>query len=268
MTSSVTGLGYPGRVPLEFIDFPRVFNLRDLGGLSTRDGRVIRPGLLYRSDNLGVLSDIALPPADRDRFGSLGVRTIIDLRQPAEIERHQGRAPEWACETWHNVPLNNPAWRDEDYSEVDGPAAYLVARYHEAVSVAGADIARTIGLLADPAVVPVAVHCLGGRDRTGIIIAFVEDLLGVPDETIAADYHFTEQATRRFMSWYRSQRPDAADLVPYLDVTPPEVILTFLTELRVEYGSVQSYLERHGLDDGQVQTLRSIYLTRVDSSEA
>ncbi|MEV0272001.1 tyrosine-protein phosphatase [Hamadaea sp. NPDC050747] len=250
-------------MPLEFIDFPRVFNLRDLGGLTTRDGRAIRPGLLYRSDNLGVLADEALPPADRDRFGALGVRTIIDLRQPAEIERHGGRAPGWSCSSWHNVPLNNPAWRDEDYSEVDGPAAYLIARYHEAAKTSGTHIARTIGLLADPAAVPAAVHCLGGRDRTGIIIAFVEDLLGVPDETIAADYHFTEQATRRFMTWFRTVRPDAKDLLPYLDVTPPEVILTFLTELRAEYGSVQSYLEFHGLTEGQVQALRSIYLTEA-----
>ncbi|NUR71891.1 MAG: tyrosine-protein phosphatase [Hamadaea sp.] len=250
-------------MPLEFIDFPRVFNLRDLGGLTTRDGRVIRPGLLYRSDNLGALNDEGFTPADRDRFGMLGVRTIIDLRQPAEIERHGGRAPDWACTAWHNVPLNNPAWREEDYSEVDGPASYLLARYHEAARTAGADIARTIGLLADPAVVPAAVHCLGGRDRTGIVIAFVEDLLGVPDETIAADYHFTEQSTRRFMTWFRTVRPDAKDLLPYLDVTPPEVISTFLADLRAEYGSVQSYLELHGLTEGQVQTLRSIYLADV-----
>jgi protein-tyrosine phosphatase len=242
-------------VPLEFIDFPRVFNLRDLGGLTTRDGRVIRPGMLFRSDNLGGLSD-----EDRPRFSALGVRTIIDLRQPAEIERHGGRAPQWACEVWHNVAMNNPAWREEDYSEQDGPAAYLIARYHEAAKIAGADIVRTIGLLADPDAVPVAVHCLGGRDRTGIILAFVEDLLGIPDEVIAADYHFTERSTRRFMAWYRSVRPEAADLLPYLDVTPEEVILTFLKELRAEYGSVEGYLKTHGLADGQIAALREIYL--------
>jgi len=188
------------------------------------------------------------------------VRTIIDLRQPAEIERHGGRAPQWACEIWHNVAMNNPAWREEDYSEQDGPAAYLIARYHEAAKIAGADIVRTIGLMADPEAAPVAVHCLGGRDRTGIILAFVEDLLGVSDEVIAADYHFTEQATLRFKTWYRSVRPDAADLLPYLDVTPEEVILTFLKELRAEYGSVEGYLKTHGLTDSQIAALREIYL--------
>ncbi|NUT35356.1 MAG: tyrosine-protein phosphatase [Hamadaea sp.] len=242
-------------MPLEFIDFPRVFNLRDLGGLPTRGGRAVRPGVLYRSDNLGGLTD-----DDRERFAALGVRTIIDLRQPKEIERHGGRAPAWACETWHNVAMNNPAWRPEDYSDSDGPVAYLIARYHEAAQAAGPDIARTIALLADPAHTPVAVHCLGGRDRTGIIIALVEDLLGVPDDVIAADYHFTERATRRFMAWHRTTRPDAPDLVPYLDVTPAEVILTFLRELREEYGSVEAYLKGHGLTDADIASLRDIYL--------
>jgi protein-tyrosine phosphatase len=248
-------LRYGVGVPLEFIDFSRVFNFRDLGGLITRDGRVLRHGVLYRADNLGSLKD-----EDRERFRALGVRTIIDLRQPAEIERHGGRAPQWACQTWHNVAMNNPIWRDEDYSAEAGPVVYLVARYHEAAKAAGEEMARTIALLADPATAPVAVHCLGGRDRTGMIMAFVLDLLGMSDEVIAADYHFTEQATRRFMTWYRSVKPDAEDLAPYIDVTPEAVMLTFLRELREEHGSVEGYITAHGLTQAQIASLREIHL--------
>jgi protein-tyrosine phosphatase len=242
-------------VPLAFIDFARVFNFRDIGGLVTRDGRLVRHGVLYRSDNLGSLQDV-----DRERYAELGIRTVIDLRQPREIERHGGRAPQWACDVWHNVALNNPAWHEGDYSPADGPTPYLIARYHEAAKVAGDGMAEVLGLLADAQAAPVALHCLGGRDRTGMIIAFLLDLLGVSDEDIAADYHFTERATRRFMEWYRRERPDAADLLPYLDVTPPEVIITFLRELRAEHGSVAAYLREHGLTERQMAALRVLYL--------
>src|ERR1044071_6002471 len=65
----------------EFVDFSRVFNFRDLGGYETTDGRAVRPGLLFRADNLGGLKE-----EDRERFAALGIRTIVDLRQPREID--------------------------------------------------------------------------------------------------------------------------------------------------------------------------------------
>jgi len=243
-------------VSLEFVDFARVFNFRDAGGYRTRDGRTVRTGLLYRADNLG-----SLRPEDRERFGALGIRTIVDLRQPGEIEKLGGRAPEWACSVWHNVALKNPAWLDTDYSPAEGPAAFLVARYLESAKLTGAEYARVLAILADPDSAPAAVHCLGGRDRTGMVFALLLDLLGVPDDVIAADYHFTELSTARYMAWYRSVKPDAADLAPYIAVTPASVIRTVLDQLRTEYGSIEDYVVAHGLTREQVHTLRRLYLS-------
>jgi protein-tyrosine phosphatase len=241
---------------MEFIDFARVFNFRDAGGYATRDGRTVRTGLLYRADNLG-----SLRSEDQARFAELGIRTIIDLRQPREIEKLGGRAPEWACSLWHNVALKNPAWLAEDYSAADGPAAFLVARYLESARLTGTEYAKVLAILADPSAAPAAVHCLGGRDRTGMVFALLLDLLGVPDEDIAADYHFTELATARYMAWYRSVKPDAEDLAPYLAVTPSSVILTVLGELRAEYGSIEDYVVAHGLLPERVEMLRKLYLS-------
>jgi protein tyrosine/serine phosphatase len=190
-------------MPLEFVDFERVFNFRDLGGYPTKDGRETKHGVLYRSDNLGSLKD-----ADRERFTALGVRTIVDLRKPKEIDELGGRAPEWACAVWHNVALKNPRWLAEDYSEAEGVVPYLIARYMESAELTGGEYARVLSILAEPGTPPVAVHCLGGRDRTGMVFALLLDLLGVADDVIAADYHFTEQATGRFMAWYRTVKPD------------------------------------------------------------
>lgn len=240
---------------MEFVDFARVFNFRDLGGYETADGRVVRSGRLFRADNLGSLKE-----EDRQRFAELGIRTIVDLRQPREIDRLGGRAPQWACSTWHNVALKNPAWLDSDYSDDEGPVAYLIARYLESARLTGAEYAQVLAILADPSTAPVAVHCLGGRDRTGMVFALLLDLLGVPDDVIAADYHFTEQATARYLAWYRSVKPDAEDLPPYLAVTPEAVILAVLKELRSEFGSIEDYVRAHGLTADQIASLRELYL--------
>src|SRR3982074_772535 len=55
-------------------------NARDLGGLRTDDGHVIRPGLMYRSDDT-FWSQRPLPATLPETFG-----TAIDMRRPAERE--------------------------------------------------------------------------------------------------------------------------------------------------------------------------------------
>ena len=64
-------------------------NVRDLGGLSTADGRRVRHGALVRSDQLCRLDD-----GGRDALVAHGVRTVIDLRTPAEAEKDPDP-------TWH-----------------------------------------------------------------------------------------------------------------------------------------------------------------------
>ncbi len=56
-------------------------NARDLGGYRTRDGRVVRSGLLFRSNALNRLSD-----ADVATVGKLGLACLIDFRHQREIE--------------------------------------------------------------------------------------------------------------------------------------------------------------------------------------
>jgi protein-tyrosine phosphatase len=228
-----------------------VFNFRDLGGLVTADNRRVRPGRLFRADSLGGLVE-----QDRSTVTPLGLGTVIDLRQPTELEMF-GRAPEWTSPAWHNIPMSNPAWRHEDYSPEAGVVAFLVARYHEMAEFAAADIVAAVRLIADPDSGPTVVHCLGGRDRTGVIIAFVLDLIGMADEVIAADYELTEQGMARYTAWQTTYRPDLPPLPPYLAVTPAEAMHTFLSDIRDRHGSVEAYLLRHGLSAQDIARLRT-----------
>ena len=68
--------------------FRAMFNFRDVGGYTGHDGRTVRRGRLYRSDSLHRIDE-----TDREAFAALGVRTVIDLRRPTEVER-DGRVPD------------------------------------------------------------------------------------------------------------------------------------------------------------------------------
>ena len=54
---------------------PHAFNVRDLGGFMTKDGKTVRWQKLYRADAL-----CALTEAEWQTLFDGGVRTVVDLR--------------------------------------------------------------------------------------------------------------------------------------------------------------------------------------------
>lgn len=231
-----------------FIPFQAVFNFRDVGGLAARGGTV-KARTLFRSDTLARLAD-----ADRPAYAELGVATVIDLRRPEEVRT--GRAPDWAAPAYHHCHLDHPYWRHADYREELGVARFLADRYVELARTGHRDIARVVELIAADESGPTAVHCVAGKDRTGTVVAFVLDLLGVDDDAIAAEYALTERAEDLFAAWARLNVEGFADkpMVPYYVSTPPEAMLLTLREVRAEFGSVQQLL---GLSDAAVDRLRA-----------
>ena len=65
------------------LGFSATYNFRDVGGYAGLDGRTVRWRRLFRSDALHRLGE-----ADAEAFEALGVRTVIDLRRPFEIEKY------------------------------------------------------------------------------------------------------------------------------------------------------------------------------------
>lgn len=233
------------------IEFESAFNFRDAGGYLGLDGRAVRRGRLYRSDALGRLGEL-----DRPLFESLGIRTVIDLRRPTEVES-QGRAPEWPGYTWHNIAPDHPEWHPHEYRADEGVARFLARRYMEIATQGVAGIVKVIGLIAEPENSPVVVHCLAGKDRTGVVIALVLSLLGVGEAQIAADYALTADAALRVLVHLRNEEPEViARAQPYSLHTPADAMRIFLRDLREQYGSVEAYLVDAGLTYDQIAALR------------
>jgi protein-tyrosine phosphatase len=234
------------------ISFSAVFNFRDLGGYRGADGRTVRWRRLFRSDSLSRLAE-----PDRDAFGALGVRTVLDLRRPYEVAR-DGRVPDWNGLLWRHVHPDHPEWDHDLWDERAGVARYLADRYAELAGLGIAGLGTALGVIADAAAAPVVVHCVAGKDRTGVVSALTLALLGVADAEIAADYAITQRSGRRFAAWLRETYPALAAMTPppYFTQTPPEAMLLFLRELRERHGSVEGYATRAGLTAGQIDSLR------------
>ncbi len=161
-------------------------NFRDLGGITTGDGRRIRHGLLYRSGDLSRLDDMELTMLE-----NLGLRAVIDLRAKREIARHPDRLPTTIREVF-NIHIHDTA-RDHAeklFNERNSEAlrSVLTNDYIRMVRDHDHEFARFLEILATTSHLPLVYHCAAGKDRTGLATLFLLSALGVSDEKIKQDY--------------------------------------------------------------------------------
>ncbi|MGI5213585.1 tyrosine-protein phosphatase [Plantactinospora sp. CA-290183] len=230
--------------------FTTLFNFRDVGGHPGLDGRTVRRGRLYRSDSLHRIDG-----ADLEAFTALGIRTVVDLRRPHEVTR-DGRVPAYEGLIYQHIHPDHAEWTEARETE-GGPARYLADRYRDLAETGAAGLAAAIEVIADPDAAPVVVHCVAGKDRTGVVCALTLALLGVADERIAEDYALSSEGSARFSAWLRSTLPASEPLPPPFLTSPAEAMALFLAELRERHGSVERYLTGAGLPPERVDALRA-----------
>ncbi len=225
-----------------------VDNVRDLGGLPLRGGGHTRYGQVLRTARLHELTD------DGVEFltGTYGVRTVIDLRSPKEVEREGPTPLERAgVRTVHLSVLpegQRPIPREDEDPKLFNYRGYLEHRPENMLAA--------VRLLTEPDAGPALVHCAAGKDRTGVFCALVSDAVGVDRDAVVADYAMSNEALRAVLSRGVGEeyQIDPADLELYR--CPPEVMAALLGELDV-HGSGVGWLRRQGMDAAELDRLRT-----------
>jgi protein-tyrosine phosphatase len=236
------------------LSFAKAYNFRDVGGYTGLDGRTVRWRRLFRADSLHRLDQ-----QDAEAFGRLGVRTVIDLRRPFEIEKF-GRVAEEHGTDYRNLVLRHVDWEGIEHPEDVLHARWLADRYLNFAEDGHEAIAASLRIIADPEAGPVVVHCMAGKDRTGTVCALALSLLGVGDEEIAADYALTTDAMRPLTEYLLRTNPEAVLGNEHMFDSPPEAMMMFLDDLRALHGSVETYIKQIGLTTGEIATMRASLL--------
>jgi protein tyrosine/serine phosphatase len=226
-------------------------NARDLGGYDTADGRQTRWGAVVRSD-----SPAGLTPAGRAALAGYGVRAIIDLRLGDEIARSPNPFAEPGD---HGIAYRN-------LSVIDPAAGYppgtltLAENYLWMLDRFGGFVAEVLAAIAAAPEGGVLVHCAAGKDRTGLISALLLGLVGVPAETIAADYALTAELLRpRDQEWLEHGPGERADREAMLAryAATAEVMLEVLRGLDERHGGVEGYLRAAGATPADLERVRA-----------
>lgn len=164
-------------------------NFRDLGGLPAGDGRKLRHRVLLRGEGPKNLRD----PHIRE-LRELGVRAIFDLRSDGErdADPHDWQDP--GCRVL-NLDINHDlraagATEWDRLRDSPDPQAGWIVMHQNYAAMPGALLPHwraIVDALLDDCV-PALVNCTAGKDRTGVAIALLLDLLGIDRDAIVADY--------------------------------------------------------------------------------
>ncbi|MGZ4784095.1 MAG: tyrosine-protein phosphatase [Acidimicrobiales bacterium] len=243
------------------VTMERLFNVRDLGGYQTADGRTTRWRTLYRADGIHHASE-----GDVERLLGLGLRTVLDLRTHGELEQRGRFAADHVTLAYHHLPVLRETWDGwvDVAPDVDA-VPFLAQRYEEMLDDGAAALAGALEVLAEAEAYPAVFHCAAGKDRTGVLAAVVLGLLGVDDDTITTDYGLSKAAMDSLVEWMRANVPESLDAMTdqpaaFLDA-PPRAMQQVLEVVRSRYGSMAGYVEAIGVDREVVAGLRRNLLT-------
>jgi protein tyrosine/serine phosphatase len=233
-------------------------NARDLGGLRTRDGRIVRTRQVIRSDNPKGLTD----KGQEDLSQVVAPALIVDLRMVLEVAREGytiGHDPARVV----NLPMLPQSGVTQEQIDA-GAADNLVEDYLRQIDVNAGSIVEALRLIADPGNRPVVVHCTAGKDRTGIVVAMLLDILGVDHEVIVADYHVTSANMGPILERIRSaqvfQDNGLAAAPMWIFESHPETMREFLARMTERYGSAEQWALAQGLGPDDIARLRDTLL--------
>jgi protein-tyrosine phosphatase len=221
------------------------FNARDLGGLPAAGG-CIRRGALVRAD-----APDGLTAAGWRALVGHGVRTLIDLRNDGELAPDRALRP--ADLTTVRVPLDDEAdrvlWERVWAEELDGSPLY----YGPFLDAKPERCAAAVRAVAGAAPGGVLVHCVGGRDRTGLVVLLLLALAGVPAEAIAADYELSNLhlPARWAALGEEDQRAEIARILTDRGTSARELLLDIVAGL-----DAHAYLRGAGLSEAELDGLR------------
>ncbi|HEY7717776.1 MAG TPA: tyrosine-protein phosphatase [Pedococcus sp.] len=253
-----------------WLDLDGVVNMRDVGGLPTRDGGTTRSGRLLRSDNLQDLS----PDDIRHLVDVIGVSDIVDLRSNAEYHV-EGPGPLTRTDLTHHrhslfrddeteVSVEDALvlpWQREDTRERlrSHDEDYWASHYLGYLADRPDSVAAALEVVAT-ATGATVVHCAAGKDRTGTVVGIALAVAGVPEEHIVADYVATAERIERIVERL-STRPAYADNLrgrPLDDHLPrPETMTRILEVLEQRHGGAEGWLVGQGWSEEQVERLRA-----------
>lgn len=231
-------------------------NIRDLGGHPTEDGGVTAFGAVVRADSVRRLSEPGWA-----QLAGYGIGTIVDLRFHDELA---GDPPFEVPVEVVNVPVfPDPAsshWEEIQAISEAAPDATgaTTAVYLELLRRFSKGFALAVSAVARAREGGVVVHCMAGKDRTGLVSALLLRLAHVAVADVAADYALSERNLAPSSKPWIAEATDERERERRrrMAATPAAAMEAVLAELDRD-GGAAGYLRDAGMSERELELVRA-----------
>ncbi|MGD8191932.1 tyrosine-protein phosphatase [Brevibacillus ginsengisoli] len=226
-------------------------NYRDLGGYKTNDGRTVKWGVLFRSDELAGLTN-----ADQKYIKNSGLKLIADYRSDDEVAKKPDPVLDGII--YERIPVDMSKSTSPDMSKLlqsgslialGKPGEYLTELNKQMVHSRDA-YSGLFEMVENADNLPMVQHCTAGKDRTGLGSALLLLALGVPEDTVMEDYllsnEYRAEANKKAIAAIKPYLKDeiSVEIFTAIMEVRKEYLQAALDEIKNEYGSVDKYLEK------------------------
>lgn len=246
------------------VNFEGIHNFRDMGGLVTSEGKVVKPNLLYRSGHLADATE-----GDIEELKNLGVKCIFDYRDDEEALKNPTpiikgikyirepaittKTPIKATDILELLEKNTVQQIIDDFSSFYASMPFNNESYRKLLK----QFIACEG--------PLLHHCTAGKDRTGVGAALMYLSLGVSENDIITEYLLTNEANKKNEpKWYTelaSQLEDAEGLKAVSGVRE-EFITAVFEKIKEKYGTYASYFaEEYSMTEEDLLKIKKYYLS-------
>jgi protein tyrosine/serine phosphatase len=240
-----------------------IHNVRAIEGVQI-SGRVhIKNGVIIRSANLDSVGQW-----QAERFlHRYGVKAIFDLRDERDIGKKSETTcgiPVYRLSALHAVDPEVVATYFQGLSQ-DTPSAFA-SFYMHICALSEAAFKTIFTYIRDNPDCPFLVHCELGKDRTGVFISILLQVLGVSEDYIIGDYHLSQFAIKPIIA-KRVERLHKHPLIEGLSIAPEALdnhflalqdsMRLFIGAFRDNYGDGSGYLRSLGFSCEDIASIQS-----------
>lgn len=243
-------------------------NFRDIGGLPTRDGAIVRPGIIYRSEG-----PASFKPVHHAELAALDIRLVCDLRSDGERAKDPN---DWAnAARLLNLDVTadlraktNSGWDALKTDQSEAAVRTVLMGNYASIPAAIRPYLRHLIAAIVEGQTPVLIHCTADKDRTGVLIGLLLKALGVSDDAIVSDYERSDVFSRnlRIRGNVEEQveaafgfRPSQALIDAMIGVDAAFLNAAFDATV-AEWGHIERYFAAADIDAGLLARFRETML--------
>ena len=248
------------------LPFTGAHNFRDLGGYKTEDGKTVKWGKVYRSDNLHSLTDEDVKYMER-----LNIKSVVDFRSDEERNEEPDRltpnmTPILLPIKFEPEGVTETLMQDLTFGDLDSSNllrdfnVILVKEFTE-------EYKQFFRHIVDNGGEPFVLHCTAGKDRAGFGSAMILTVLGVPREKIIDDYlktnkYVSDHVDRKLLetelkTFFRAD----SDNLRKINLVEERYIQAAFDTIDSHWGGMDRYIsEGLNLTEEDIEKIRNYYL--------